>query len=211
MKIKLKSFFGTASFIVIFVSFVLSGCNSNAEKPQAFTKPTYDDIQHASNPVRWQMVWVDNFGISEITNPRLEAQLETFISGVSITTKEVQGRLITFKAGTGCWGMTYELRRRIITPAQTKEKIQQDGGVEYEVIPATYKPYVDVVSVGGACTYHPTIDGKVYNLNWFEPMEDFISLNFQKAENRIDGNMLKWVGPNGKILARFEKIPTQRK
>ena len=219
MNTKLKSFFYTAAFVAISISFALTGCNSNTGKPtvapvelQAFAELTVEDVQNASNPAQWQMVWIDNFGISEITDQRLEDQLEIFIKGVRIITYEINGRLITIKARTaGCWSIAYEARRIIVIPARTEEKVQQDGSIEYDHTPATYKPSLDVVAVGGACTYHPEIDGKVYDLNWYEPMNAFISLNFQKAENRIDGNMLEWVGPNGKTLARFEKIPTQKK
>jgi len=215
---KMKSFSHISLILGIFINFALTGCRTNSEGPkvapenfQAFVKLTVDDIQNASNPMQWQMVWVDDFGINEITNVQLKNQLETFIKLVKVTTMEIDGRLVTAQASTvGCWSITYETRRRIITPARTEEKIQQDGNVEYDVTPATYKHYVDRVAVGGACTYHPKIEGKVYNLNWYEPMHDFLSLNFQQAVNRIEGNMLEWVGPNGKTIARFEERPVQK-
>lgn len=219
MNLELKPFNDLVLCVGIFTSIALTGCSVKSSEPivapvdaQAFSKLTVEDIQNASNPARWQMVWVDDFGIGEITDSRLEAALETFIRDVQITTMDVGGRPVTFSARTeGCWSMAREARRRIITPARTEEKIQEDGSVEYEVIPATLKPYAEIVSVGGACTYHPNIEGKDYDLNWFEPMHDFIDSNFEQAINRIDGNRLEWVDKNGKVLARFEEAAWPKK
>lgn len=215
---KLKAFSNTALILGIAISFELTGCSTNSRESKvtpAATKTlailTVDEIQNASNPMQWQMVWVDDFGISEITNPLLEAELETFIKGVQIYTMDIDGRVVTTRASTaGCWAITYDVRRRVVTPARTEEKTQQDGSIGYDVIPANLEAYVDIVSVGGACTYHLKIEGKVYDLNWFEPMNDFISLNFRQAVNRIEGNKLAWVDPNGKIIARFEEPPIQK-
>ena len=216
MKSKMKSFYYTYLFKGIFINFALAGCATNSDKPkvdaQSFSKLSVEDIQNASNPMQWQMVWVDDFGISELPHASLDSHLETFISGVKITTSEIDGKLVTMLARTsGCWAIMYEVRQVVITPARTEEKIQPDGSIEYDVTPATYKPRVDTISVGGACTYHPKIAGKEYDLNWFEPMNDFLKLNFHQSVNLREDNILEWGDSNGKTLARFKELPGPKK
>ena len=212
MKFKQKSFYNTGLLKSLFISLALTGCHANTETPKvesfSFFELSVDDIKNASNPRQWQMVWVDDIGIDHLPNASLESQLETFIRGVKIRTGEVDGKLVTLHANTsGCWAITYEIRRYVVTPARTEEKIQQDGSIKHDVTPATYEPRVDMVSVGGACTYHPKIAGKEYNLNWFEPMNDFLKLNFQQTVSLREDNILEWVDPNGKTVARFKELP----
>lgn len=217
MKAKLKLFLYSSLWAVSFIGITLTGCSSNIEKitvtPQqvrALYTPTVEEMQKASNPTSWHMTWIDDFGLSELQHEGMSSDLEKFILSTMVRTSEIDGKTVTMSARTkSCMGISWAVRRQVVTPAQSK-KVIIDGNVEYEVTPAILEPYVEAVSVGGACTLHVMIDGKKYDTDWYELMNKFIQKNFRQIRNIRRGDKLEWVDPAGAIIARFEKVQKEQ-
>ena len=180
-------------FAIIMLLFI--GATSTEAKPSEAAKPTM-----------WRMVWVDDFGVSDLPHEGLRKHLESFTRTATIHTAVEDGQHITVSAYVGCNGMGRQTSRRIVTPAKTIETLK-DGKPHYDTIPAEYETVSGWYTTQTACRKSHEIDGKTYALDWFSKMEAFLFTNAQSAVHALSDGQLEWISEAGQAIAKFEKVP----
>ena len=174
---------------------VLLGCSP---KPSELTPDIKEDV---SSLTRWRMVWVNDFGQQNLQHDGLAPFLENYIRSVSIYTKIEDGQLVTTSASAGCNRMGQETLRVVVTPARTVQSYQ-NGKVQYETTPATYKTETAWSRTSKACRVMREIDGKTYRTIWMMDMEDFIMENVESAVHSRKDDKLEWIDADGSVIAK---------
>ena len=162
--------------------------------------------ENISDRTNWGMLWAADLDVW-LPSETLAPDFENFMqSKVKLHTGVIDGELVMIYASAGCNPIRREMRRRVVTPAQTKEIIR-DGHVEYQVIPATFVSYIDYVSTQVGCRNSVKVDGRTYEVQWAVAIEAFMSRALRNATLLREGDQLSWIDKDGSVLASFKELP----